>query len=132
MTFRPGLFPLFAVSMKSAPGTTFQLSQAHAQYAPERFIPQFCYVRLRSMTGPALTTSPTIRIGTNASHNNICPAFTPPTSVQVDTIGSMPLAAPLSAPPIDVSDIILEITQSAVGPTTMLADVLLTGILVGQ
>ncbi len=131
MTFGQVVFPLFSVSMKSAPGTTIVLGASGAQYTNQRFIPQFCYTRVRSMTGGALTTSPTIRIGTNGTHDNICPAFTPSTSVQVDMIGAVPFAAPLSAPAIDTSNIVLEITQSAVGPTTMLADILLIGIVVG-
>ncbi len=131
MTSGQGTFSLFSVSMKVAPGTVFVLGKAGAQYQNQRFIPQFPYIRLRSMTGAALTTSPTIKIVTNANHDNICPAFTPSTSVQVETLGLLPLASPLSAPPIDVSDIVLEVTASAVGPTTMLVDVLLLGQLVG-
>ena len=131
MTFGQTAFSAFSVSMKSAPGTTFVLCPASAQFSSHRFLPQFCYIRLRSMTGSALSTSPTMRVGTNGTHDNICPAFTPPTSIAVEAIGSMPLTSPLSAPPVDTSSIVFEITASAVGPTTMLADVLLTGILIG-
>ncbi len=122
-----------AMDMKSPPGTQFTLNPGGAigSYSGLRYIPQACYLFLRSMTGPALTTSPGLRLGTNVNHNNLCPIFIPPTSLVVNQVGVMPFASPLIAPPIDGADLILELTQSAVGPTTMLADILLVGILVG-
>lgn len=122
-------FHLEGIDLKSAPGTLSNLSST--RFVGMRFIPQFAYVHLRTMPGPALTTSPGIRIGTNGTHNNVCPNFIPPTTIVVGQIGAIALASPLIAPPVDTTDLILEITQSAVGPTTMTGDVLVTGILIG-
>jgi hypothetical protein len=125
-------FRVDGFDLKAAPGTTFVLSATlQAALVGRRFIPQFCYLHLRTMTGAALTTSPGLRIGTNGTHDNVCPIFIPPTSVVIGQIGAFPLKAPLIAPPIDTTDLILELTQTAVGPTAMTADILLTGILVG-
>jgi hypothetical protein len=124
------IFRSDGIDMLAAPGTTFQIVQ-HALFAGLRFIPQFAYVHLRAMTGGALTTSPGLRVGTNGAHNNVCPIFIPPTTIVVGQIGSMPMATPLVAPPIDTTDLILELTQSAIGPSTMTADILISGILVG-
>jgi hypothetical protein len=122
-----------AMDMKSAPGTLFTLTPGATigLYAGQRYIPQACYLFLRAMSGGALTTSPGLRLGTNANHNNLCPIWIPPTSLVVNQIGSMPFAAPLIAPPIDGSDLILELTQAAGGPAIMTADILLVGLLVG-
>lgn len=121
-----------AMDMKSAPGTLFTIVPGTVgMFIGQRFIPQFCYLFLRAMSGGALTTSPGLRLGTNVNHNNLCPIFIPPTSLVVNQIGTMPFASPLLAPVIDGSDLILELTQAAVGPTVMLADILLVGILVG-
>lgn len=120
-----------AMDMKQPPGTVFALSTAAIVLPGIRFVPQACYLFLRAMSGGALTTSPGLRLGTNANHNNLCPIFIPPTSIVVNQIGSMPFATPLMAPPIETTDLFLELTQSAVGPTIMTADILLTGILVG-
>jgi hypothetical protein len=119
-----------AMDMKSPPGTLFAMSSASVVLPGTRFIPQFCYLFLRAMSGGALTTSPGLRLGTNANHNNLCPIFIPPTSIVVNQIGTMPFVAVLLAPAIETLDLFLELTQSAVGPATMTADILLTGILV--
>jgi hypothetical protein len=122
------------VDMKAAPGTLVNLSaNVRAQIASlaGRFIPQFCYLGLRTLTGGALTTSPGLRVGTNATHDNVCPIFIPPTSLVIGQIGSFPLKVPLIAPPLDTTDLFLELTQTAVGPSTMTADILLIGLLVG-
>lgn len=93
-----------------------------------RWIPQFCYLYLRSLTGGVLTTAPVIRIGSNAAHTNVAPAFAPPLGVAPDVIGLMPLAAPLKAPDIDTLPILFEVQTAAVGPAEMTGDVLLIGI----
>jgi hypothetical protein len=129
-----GVLRVDGMDMKAAPGATFVLLTAippvFAGYVV-RFIPQSCYMHLRTMAGGALTTSPGVRVGTNANHNNVCPIWIPPTSLVVGQIGIMPLAVPLIAPPIDTTDLVLELTQTAVGPATMTADILLVGLLVG-
>jgi hypothetical protein len=119
-----------AMNMLSPPGTLFTLSPAPVGASNYRFVPQSCYIFLRAMSGGALTTSPGLRLGTNASHNNLCPIFIPPTSIVVNQIGTLPFATPLLAPTLDSADLILELTQSAVGPTIMTADIVLAGILV--
>jgi hypothetical protein len=131
--YHPGFpFRFDGADMKSAPNTQIIISTAlPAEFAGCRFIPQNAYVHLRAMSGGALTTSPGLRVGTNGTHDNVCPIFIPPTSLFVGQIGTFPLKVPLVAPPVDTTDLILEITQSAVGPTVMLADVLLVGLLVG-
>ncbi len=120
------------INLKAAPGT-LSIVQPRCVFslATPRFIPLFAFVHLRTMTGGALTTSPGIRLGTNANHNDVCPQFIPSTSIAVGQIGSIPLTSPLQAPPISTNDIFVEITQSAIGPTSMTADVLLIGIIVG-
>jgi len=120
-----------AMDMKSAPGTLFTMSAAGLVIPGTRFIPQAAYIFCRALSGGALTTSPGLRMGTNASHNNLCPIFIPPTSIVVNQVGTMPFASPLMAPVIQSVDLFLEVTQSAVGPTIMTADVLLVGLLVG-
>lgn len=122
-----------AMNMKAAPGTTFVLNTGGTigGFAGLIFIPQYAFLRLRAMTGPALTTSPGVRVGTNGTHDNVCPIFIPPTTVVVTQVGSVPLKSPLLAPLIDGNDLILEITQSAVGPTTMTADIIVGGLLLG-
>jgi hypothetical protein len=129
------------VNLKAAPGTTFatdalaQVATALAQQQVTgdtlRFIPLHCFAVIRTMTGPALTTAPTIRVGTNATHNNIAPPFTPPVGATVGIVGVLPLASPLSLVPIDSANAFVEVTASAVGPTTMTGDVLVFGLLVG-
>lgn len=119
-----------AMNMLSPAGTLFTLSATPVGGSNFRFLPQNCYLFLRAMSGGALTTSPGLRLGTNATHNNLCPIFIPPTSIVVNQIGSMPFASPLIAPSIDTADLILELTQPAVGPTVMTADIILAGILV--
>jgi hypothetical protein len=120
------------MDMKGAPGTQVILLAAGALAAlGGRFIPQFCYLYLRSMSGGALTTSPGLRVGTNAAHNNVAPQFIPATTIVVGQIGAMPLASPMIAPPLDTADLILELTQAAIGPSAMTADILLEGLLVG-
>jgi hypothetical protein len=95
-----------------------------------RLLPLFAFVHFRNITG-AITTSPSIRIGTNGTHDNLCPIFTPSTSVATGQVLPIPLASPLIAPAITVSDIVLELQASAVGPTTMIADIILVGLLLG-
>ncbi len=119
-----------AMDMKSPPGTLFAMTTAANMLPGTRFVPQACYLFLRAMTGGALTTSPGLRLGTNGAHNNLCPLFIPPTSIVVNQIGTMPFVTPLLAPQIDGLDLVLELTQSAVGPATMTADILLVGLLV--
>jgi hypothetical protein len=118
-----------AMDMKSAPGTLWAVGTFLG--SGMRFIPQFAYLFLRAMSGGALTTSPGLRMGTNATHNNLCPIFIPPTSLVINQIGTMPFASPLIAPLIDSVDLVLELTQAAVGPAVMTADILLVGLLVG-
>lgn len=127
-----GIFRADGINCLLTPGSLFtvNLAMAGIAFGGLRFIPQFAYMHLRTMTG-TLTTSPTFRVGTNATHNNIAPAFTPPTTIVVGQIGAMPLTSPLIAPPITINDIILELTASAVGPSVLTADIILTGLLVG-
>lgn len=124
-----------SVNLKASPGTLTPLLVGGAAAGNGafgiRFLPLFAFVHLRTMTGGALTTGPGIRIGTNANHNDVCPAVTAPTSVTVGQIVSLALASPLQAPPIATNDIIVEITQSAVGPTSMTGDFLIFGLIVG-
>lgn len=119
------------LDMKAAPGTTFPLSVVGATLPGTRFLPQAAYIFLRSMSGGALTTSPGIRLGTNGAHNNLCPIFIPPTNLVINQIGTMPFATPLIAPLIDTVDLFGELTQAAVGPTIMLADIVIAGLLIG-
>lgn len=123
--------PDAGMNMLAAPNTLFTLAPGTIQaFLGKRFIPKTCDLYLRSMTGPALTTSPSLRLGTNGGHTNVCPLFTPPLTIAATQIGAMPFAVPLFAPAIDGSDLILELVSPAVGPTTMLADILLVGYLV--
>lgn len=126
------VFRCDGMNLKAAPGTLFVLAEGTlGLYAGLRFIPQFCYMHLRALSGGALTTGPRMRVGTNANHDNVCPIFTGPLGLLLNQIGSVPLAAPILAPPIDTTDLVFEITQSAVGPAIMAADILLAGLLVG-
>jgi len=129
-----GIIPVRAdnVNLKAAPGTlsAMQIVSLGAAFGL-RFLPLGAFVHLRTMSGGALTTSPGIRIGTNGTHNDVCPAVIPPTSIVVNQINSLPLASPLQAPPISSADIFVEITQSAIGPTTMTADFVVYGIIIG-
>lgn len=126
------IFRAEGFSCLAAPGTLFtlNLSSVLTSFGTLRFIPQHAYLHLRSLTG-TIVTSPGVRIGTNVSHNDIAGQFIPAITVVLGQIGEMPLTSPLIAPPVTTSNIILEITQSAVGPSVMTADVLLTGILIG-
>ena len=134
MTFSGlAVFPVEGFSCKAAPGTTFAICPAASLgvFIGKRFLPLFCFLHLRTMTGGALTTSPGVRIGTNAAHNNVAPLFTPGTGIAVGVIGAMPLASPMVAPALDSADILLELFAAAVGPTTMTADAYLVGLVVG-
>lgn len=131
MTTGLGILVVENVNLKAAPGTTFALTPNPPIATNLRFLPLFVHVHLRTMTGPALTTAPTIRIGTNAAHNNIAPLFTPPLGVNVNAIASIPLASPLAAPMLGVASALLELTVAGVGPTTMTGDVIVTGLQIG-
>jgi hypothetical protein len=96
----------------------------------KRFLPQFVYACIRTKVGPAMTTSPTIRVGSDAGHANIAPNFTPPLAVAVGSIASLPLAVPLKAPPID-ADLVLEIVTGAIGPSELTGDIVLVGVMIG-
>lgn len=118
-------------NLRAAPGTLFTLvDPAFAAFAAQRFIPLNCFAHLRTMSGGALATAPAFRIGTNASHNDLCPIFSPPLGVNVGVIGAVPFTSPLVSPSTDVA-VILELTTAAVGPTVMTADVLIYGLIVG-
>lgn len=93
-----------------------------------RFIPQFCYLHLRTMSGGALTTAPTVRIGNNVGRNNVAPNFTPPLGVNVDALGVMPLASPLRGLDMADGDLLFEVAVAAVGPSAMTCDVILIGV----
>lgn len=124
------MYRLDGISFLSAPGTLFTIITAGEGIPGQRFLPQNCYMVPRTMTGGALNTAPSMRVGSNVNHDNVAPVFTPATSITVGRILTIPLASPLSAPPINSSSVIFEITASAVGPTTMTGDVLLVGLMV--
>ena len=95
------------------------------------FLPQFCYVSLRTLVGPALTTAPKIRAGSNAAHNDVAPIFTVPLGASVGVVANLPLVTfPMSPPHVSLADIFLEVTQAAIGPTAMTGDIVIQGLLV--
>lgn len=118
------------VSLLSPAGTLFPLVPANSSQTDGRFIPQFCYVHLRSRTGTA-TTGATIRVGTNATHDNVAPSFTAPPGAAVGVIASLALASPLKAPLIETTAILLELVSPAIGPSEMTGDIVIEGILIG-
>jgi hypothetical protein len=92
-----------------------------------RFLPINAFVHLRTMTGPVLTTAPAFKIGTNAAHTNVAPLFTVPLAVAVDATAPLPLATSIK-PPQGV-DVVLEVATAGVGPTVMVGDLVMLGIL---
>jgi hypothetical protein len=131
MTTGLATFVVDSANLMAAPGTTFALSPNPPIATNLRFVPLFVHVHLRTMTGPALTTAPAIKIGTNAAHNNVAPLFSPPLGVAVNAIASIPLASPLAAPQIGTAAMLVELATAAVGPTAMTGDVMVTGLLIG-
>lgn len=131
MTTGLGILVAESVNLKAAPGTTVALTPDPPVVTSLRFLPLFVHVHLRTMTGPALTTAPSIKIGTNAGHTNVAPLFTPPLGVNVNAIASIPLASPLAAPQVGTATMFLEVAAAAVGPTTMTGDVIVTGLWIG-
>jgi hypothetical protein len=100
---------------------------------PTMFLPQFCYAALRRMAGPALTTAPKIRLGGNANHNDVAPLYTVPIGATLGVVALIPLVGyPLTPVNLATTSIILEVTIAGVGPTLMVGDLVLTGILISS
>jgi hypothetical protein len=98
------------------------------------FLPQICFVTLRALTGPALTTAPKFKIGGNAAHSDVAALFTVPLAASVGVVAVLPLVNSGNFSPVNIgtTDIMLEVTQIGVGPTAMLGDVLLIGWMVSS
>jgi hypothetical protein len=95
------------------------------------FLPQVCFAVLRTMTGPALTTAPKIRIGGNANHNDVVPLYTVPLAATVGQVAMPSVVAPPFTPPnLRAVDLTLEVNVAGIGPTAMLGDLLLIGFVV--
>lgn len=96
------------------------------------FLPQICYVTLRTLTGPALTTAPKFKIGGNAGHTDVAALYTVPLAASVGLVAVLPIVNSGNFTPVNAgtTDIFAEVTQVGVGPTVMLGDILLIGWLV--
>lgn len=96
------------------------------------FLPQICFVTLRTLTGPAATTAARFKVGGNAAHNDVAALFTVPLAASVGLVAALPLVNSGNFNPVNVgsTDIMIELTQAGVGPTAMLGDVLLIGWMV--
>jgi hypothetical protein len=93
------------------------------------FLPLYCLTVLRTLTGPAMTISPKFRIGANANHNDVCPVFTVPLAAPVGVVAFVPIvAAPFVPPNIRSAGVSIEVTVAAIGPTAILGDVILIGV----
>lgn len=122
------------VNLGALGSVTIEGIDTHPQVGGERdrfFLPLYCFAVLRTLTGPALTTSPKFRIGANANHNDVCPLFTVPLGATVGVVAMVPIvAAPFVPPNVLTVPVSLEVTIAAVGPTAILGDVLVAGLLV--
>ena len=95
------------------------------------FLPQFCYVVLRTKTGPAMTVSPRIRVGANGTHDDVAPLYTVPLGANVNVFALLPLVAfPFTPVDLRAAPVLLEVQQAGVGPTALAGDILITGIMV--
>ena len=114
-------------------GSTVIVPQAPDFGSPEvDLLPQYVYVVLRTLTGPALTTSPKFRIGANGTHDNVAPIFTVPLAVQVGIFAAIPIVGfPFTPVNLRAGPVVLEVTQAGVGPTACAGDVVLVGMQVG-
>lgn len=93
------------------------------------FLPQVCFVTLKTLTGPALTTAPKFKMGGNAGHTDVAALYTVPIGASVGLVAVLPIVNTGNFNPVNLSntDIVMEVTQAGVGPTVMLGDILLIG-----
>lgn len=113
-----------------ATGTTVLVQQQIGAEPGELvFLPQFCYVVLRTKTGGALTTSPKIRVGANGTHDDVAPLYTVPLGANVNVFALLPLVAfPFTPVDLRASSVFLEVQQAGIGPTACTGDILIVGI----
>jgi hypothetical protein len=113
-------------------GTQVLVPQATGEAAELNLLPQFIYVVMRTLTGPALSVSPKFRIGANGTHDDVAPIFTVPLGVQLNVFALLPLVAfPFTPVNLKNVSVLMEVTQAGVGPTACSGDVLLVGLQVG-
>jgi hypothetical protein len=95
------------------------------------FFPQFAYAVLRSKAGGAVTTTARIRMGGNATHDDVVPLFVVGAGAAVGAF-AMPPLVPTPYVPVNLraTPIMFEVERAAVGPSAYTGDILLVGTLV--
>jgi hypothetical protein len=92
--------------------------------------PQFAYAVLRSKVG-AVTTAARIRIGGNATHDDVMPLFIVPAGAQVGGYAMPPLVvSPYVPPNLRAGSLSFEVERAAIGPSQLTGDILIVGMLV--
>jgi hypothetical protein len=123
------------MSLLAPAGTLIELVPQEAQLDPGELIllPQYIYAVMRTRVGAALTVSPKIRIGANATHDDVCPIFTVPLATPLNVFAQLPLAAfPLIPVNMRALPVYVEVTQAGVGPSSCTGDIILVGFKVSS
>ena len=95
------------------------------------FFPQESYAILRGKAGPAVTTTARIRVGGNVTHDDVMPLYVVPAGATVDAPAAPPLVArPYVPPNLRAGAFSFEVERAAIGPTTLIGDIMVIGILV--
>lgn len=95
------------------------------------FFPEFCYAVLRSKVGGAVTTTARVRIGGNATHDDVAPLFVIAAGAQTGAFAMPPLVTPPYVPVnLRNGPISFEVERAAIGPSELTGDILLVGTMV--
>jgi hypothetical protein len=93
--------------------------------------PLFAYAVLRSKAGGAVTTTARIRMGGNATHDDVAPLFVVGAGAAVGAFAMPPLVpAPYVPVNLRATPISFEVERAAIGPSQYTGDILLLGMLV--
>lgn len=118
------------LNLLSPAGTLIELMPQEPPLDPGELslLPVQVYAVMRTRVGGALTVSPKLRIGGNATHDDVCPIFTVPLATPLNLFAQLPIVAfPLIPVNLRAGPVFLEITQAGVGPTSCTGDILLAG-----